>query len=209
MPSSALHRPFHLANHTLQVLSQLRFLDLYSCIQVDACSLRRFEGHALSLLALGLECCARVDSASLLSLDRLFRDLVCLDLEATALCDRGLQHVLERAPKLERLYIGGCRVTGSAFADARPGCQRALRTLCVRLTDFAWSHAVDLARVAPDLRVLLVSADRAAQKEGEPSVCGFREVLPGCRVVPCNVVEEQGSCGHFLAAAVRRRAGFS
>ncbi|KAM7295375.1 F-box/LRR-repeat protein 12 [Ixodes scapularis] len=181
-----------------QLVSRLRFLDLSSCIQVDACVLGHLEARATSLRALGLERCARIDSGGMLRLQRLLENLACLDLEATALDDTGLAHVLRHARSLETLFVGNTSATGRPFSALPRGWLTKLRRLCVCNTEVRFGDLPEVARVAPALRRLIASADEPAEVPRE-----FRESMPNCEVVRRALPRDE-TCGHFLEAAVRR-----
>lgn len=188
------------SNDPTQLVTRLCFLDLSTCIRVDALVLRHLETRARSLRALGLERCIRIEHELVLCLDRILENLTRLDLEGTGLDDRGLAHVLRRGQSLQMLFVGNTSVTGRPWAPLPRGWLLELRRLCIRNTAVHLGDLVRVARAAPALQSLIVSAaDFSAAKELD-ELC---RVMPTCDVVRCTLLADE-TCGHFAEAAVRR-----
>ncbi|CAN8001417.1 unnamed protein product, partial [Ixodes hexagonus] len=194
-----LPAPFF-SDESSQLVSRLYLLDLSWCIQVDGCVLGRLEASAHSLRALGLERCARIDSNTVLCLGHLLENLVCFDLESTSVDDAGLSHVLRHARNLEMLFVGNVFVTGNPWMSLPRGGLTKLRRLCIRNTAIRFGDLVEVARVAPALQILVVSAAKSADVK---ELCEFQRLMPACKVVRSALPQDE-TCGHFLQASVRQ-----
>ncbi|KAM7305896.1 F-box/LRR-repeat protein 12 [Ixodes scapularis] len=192
---------FFKASRQGQCLSKLQILDLGRCFFVADAEAKPWPWLP-NLSELYLEGCPFLDSAGYFQdmLRKLSR-LTLLDVEGTYVAENALETVASYCPTLEHLFVG-CTATkdSSVAAMGNSGGMSRLRSVCLVQTQVTDAGLLQLVRVAPELKVVMLETDQGVSDEG---IAEFCDRLPGvaveireCIGLVSAVFRHEG-CGHY------------
>ncbi|CAN7993910.1 unnamed protein product [Ixodes hexagonus] len=192
---------FFKASRQGQCLSKLQILDLGRCFFVADAEAKPWPWLP-NLSELYLEGCPFLDSAGYFQdmLRKLSR-LTLLDVEGTYVAENALGTVASYCPTLEHLFVG-CTATkdSSVAAMGNSGGMSRLRSVCLVQTQVTDAGLLQLVRVAPELKLVMLETDQGVSDEG---IAEFCDRLPGvaveireCIGLVSAVFRHEG-CGHY------------
>ncbi|XP_075544560.1 F-box/LRR-repeat protein 12-like [Dermacentor variabilis] len=192
---------FFKASRQGQNLSRLQVLDLGRCFFVADAEAKPWPWLP-SLTQLYLEGCPFLDSTGYFQdMLRKLSKLTLLDVEGTYIAENALEIVASHCSLLEHLYVGCTATKDSSLASmGNFGGMTKLQSICLVQTQVTDVGLLHLARVAPELKVVMLEMDQGMSNQGIAELC---DRLPSVaiRIGECiglvSAVFRHEGCGHY------------